>query len=35
MEEFEAAFATTCLPDEPDYSRAEAFLHKARKSMVE
>jgi predicted nucleotidyltransferase len=34
-EELEAAFAATRLPDQPDYGRAEEFLLKARKSMVE
>jgi predicted nucleotidyltransferase len=33
-QEFEAAYARTRLPDEPDYGRAEAFLLKARRSMV-
>jgi predicted nucleotidyltransferase len=32
--EFDAAFATTKLPEQPDYERANAFLIKARRSMV-
>jgi predicted nucleotidyltransferase len=32
--EFEAAFATTKLPERPDYAAANAFLLKARRSMV-
>jgi predicted nucleotidyltransferase len=35
LEEFEAAFAATRLPDLPDRARAEAFLLEARRSMVE
>jgi predicted nucleotidyltransferase len=35
LEEFEAAYAATRLPDQPDYGRVEAFLLKARGSMVE
>jgi predicted nucleotidyltransferase len=31
---FDAAFETTSLPDRPDYQRANAFLLKARRSMV-
>ena len=34
-EEFDAAFQGTTLPDRPDYERANAFLVKARRSMVE
>lgn len=34
MDEFEAAFAGTSLPDQPDYNRPEAFLLKARASVV-
>jgi predicted nucleotidyltransferase len=33
--QFDAAFATTALPEEPDYKRGNAFLLKARRSMVE
>ena len=33
-EEFEAAFETTSLPERPDYEAANAFLIKARRSMV-
>lgn len=32
--EFDAAFTRTCLPERPDYARANAFLVKARRSMV-
>jgi len=32
--EFDAAFQTTRLPDRPDYEAANAFLVKARRSMV-
>lgn len=32
--EFHEAFAATRLPEEPDHERAEAFLIKARRSMV-
>lgn len=32
--EFEKAFETTTLPDRPDYERANAFLVKARRSVV-
>ena len=32
--EFDAAFATTPLPEEPDYARANEFLIRARRSMV-
>lgn len=32
--EFDAAFARTTLPEHPDYDRANAFLIKARRSMV-
>jgi predicted nucleotidyltransferase len=35
LAEFEAAWAGTRLPDVPDTGRAEAFLLKARRSMVE
>jgi predicted nucleotidyltransferase len=34
LAEFEAAWAGTRLPDEPDYRRAEDFLLRARRSMV-
>jgi predicted nucleotidyltransferase len=34
LEEFEAAWAGTRLPDEPDSGRVEAFLLKARRSRV-
>jgi hypothetical protein len=33
--EFDASFMTTALPDRPDYDRADAFLIRARRSMVE
>jgi predicted nucleotidyltransferase len=33
--EFDAAFATTRLPDQPDYERTNAFLVRARRAMVE
>jgi predicted nucleotidyltransferase len=33
--EFDAAFATTTLPEFPDYTAANAFLIKARRAMVE
>ncbi|MFQ5422917.1 MAG: DNA polymerase beta superfamily protein [Phycisphaerae bacterium] len=32
--EFDAAFATTTLPERPDYERANDFLIRARRSMV-
>ena len=32
--EMDAAFATTKLPDRPDYARANDFLIAARRSMV-
>lgn len=32
--EFDAAFATTKLPERPDYERANAFLLKARRSVI-
>lgn len=32
--QFDAAFATTALPDRPDYAAANALLLKARRSMV-
>jgi predicted nucleotidyltransferase len=35
LEELEAARAATCLPDLPDYGRAEEFLLKARRSTVD
>jgi predicted nucleotidyltransferase len=35
LEEFEAAYAGTRLPDLPDYGRVEGFLLKARRSTVE
>jgi predicted nucleotidyltransferase len=34
-QEFDAAFQVTSLPDRPDYERANDFLVKARRSMVE
>jgi uncharacterized protein len=33
--QFDAAFATTRLPDVPDYERANAFLLRARRSVIE
>jgi hypothetical protein len=33
-DEFDAAFATTKLPDRPDYAAANGFLIKARRSVV-
>jgi len=33
--EFDAAYATTRLPERPDFERTNAFLIKARRSMVE
>lgn len=33
--DFDAAFAVTTLPERPDYAAANAFLLKARRSMVE
>jgi predicted nucleotidyltransferase len=33
-EEFEAAWAGTRLPEQPDYGRVEAFLLRARRSML-
>jgi hypothetical protein len=33
--EFDAAFASTKLPERPDYEKANAFLIKARRAMVE
>ena len=33
-EEFDAAFATTRLPERPDYAAVNAFLIKARRAMV-
>jgi predicted nucleotidyltransferase len=33
-QEFDTAFAATDLPERPDYERANAFLIKARASMV-
>jgi predicted nucleotidyltransferase len=33
-QEFDAAFASTRLPERPDYERANAFLIRARRSMV-
>jgi hypothetical protein len=33
-DEFDAAFATTHLPDRPDYAAANAFLVRARRSMT-
>jgi predicted nucleotidyltransferase len=33
--EFDAAFAATPLPERPDYAQANAFLLKARRSMVQ
>jgi uncharacterized protein len=35
LEEFEAAWARTHLPDLPDYGRVEEFLFRARRSVVE
>jgi predicted nucleotidyltransferase len=35
MDEFEEAWSATRLPDQPDRGRAEVFLLKARRSMVE
>jgi hypothetical protein len=32
--QFDEAFRTTALPDRPDYESANAFLVKARRSMV-
>jgi hypothetical protein len=32
--DFDAALATTKLPDRPDYERANAFLIEARRAMV-
>jgi len=32
---FDEAFAATRLPERPDYARANAFLIRARRSMVE
>lgn len=32
--QLDAAFAQTTLPEQPDYARADAFLIKARRSMV-
>jgi hypothetical protein len=32
--EFDAAFATTHLPERPDYERANAYLLRVRRSMV-
>jgi predicted nucleotidyltransferase len=32
--DFDAAFATTALPERPDFDKANAFLLKARRSMV-
>lgn len=34
MDEFEAAFAGTSLPDQPDRGRVEDFLLTARKSVA-
>jgi hypothetical protein len=31
---FDAAYETTALPERPDYGRADAFLVRARRSMV-
>jgi hypothetical protein len=33
-QEFDSAFATTTLPDRPDYARVNAFLVKARRAMT-
>lgn len=33
-QEFDAVFATTHLPERPDYEKANAFLIKARRSMI-
>jgi predicted nucleotidyltransferase len=35
MKEFESAAACTRLPEQPDYGRVEAFLLRARRTMVE
>ena len=35
LQEFDQAFAKTNLPERPDYEKANAFLIKARRSMVE
>jgi hypothetical protein len=32
--DFDTAFASTTLPEQPDYERANAYLLKARRSMV-
>ena len=32
---FDAAYAATTLPEHPDYERANAFLVRARRAMVE
>jgi hypothetical protein len=32
--EFDAAFVATALPERPDYARVNAFLLRARRSMV-
>lgn len=34
-EQFDKVFATTSLPERPDYEKANAFLIKARRSMIE
>ena len=34
VEEFDRALETTSLPDRPDYDKANAFLVRARRSMV-
>jgi hypothetical protein len=34
-EQFDAAYETTRLPERPDYDRANAFLIRARRSMVD
>jgi uncharacterized protein len=33
--EFQAAFAATQLPEQPDFARVNAFLIRARRSMVD
>jgi len=33
--EFDEAFATTTLPERPDFERANEFLIKARRAMVQ
>jgi hypothetical protein len=33
--EFDAAYAASALPEQPDYAAADAFLIRARRAMVE